>query len=101
MSQENIPNINLKVGETTQIDLTSIAGSTGYVWFLSHQPDCLWLNDIEYVAAQPVIPGRPVKKVFHLMGGAAGQDYIEFVQVRPWEPREIAKKTVYAVIVTE
>jgi predicted secreted protein len=95
-----IGDINIKVGQPTEVKLKNNSG-TGYSWYLSHKPDCLWLDDTNVEQYTPSGPGRPFNKVFSLMGGAVGQDYIEFILVRPWLPNEIAKKVVYAVIVHE
>lgn len=96
-----IGDIKIKVGQPTEVSLHSNAGATGYVWFLTHTPDILWLGDIEYVGPKPAIPGRPWKKIFTFIGGKKGEDYLEFNLVKPWKPNEVVQKAVYSVSVHE
>ena len=92
--------ISIKIGQPTEISLKSNAGATGYVWFISHAPDILWLGDIEYVAPDPPGPDRSWKKIFSFVGSKEGQDYLEFSLARHWKPEDIVQKLVYDVNVT-
>lgn len=101
MKEIKMPDINIKVGQTTEVELKSIAASTGYSWVLVHKPDCLWLDDINYIYPEPPIPGKAGKVVFVFTGAAKCQDYVQFAQVRHWDLEDMVQKITYALIITE
>lgn len=94
-----MPDINIKVGQQTQIELKSNP-STGYEWYVVHKPDCLYMDSASYVAPQHIMPGAPGKQVFSFLGADACRDYVEFVYMRSWD-FEIGKRLNYALNITE
>lgn len=101
MREFKMPDINIKVGQTTEVALTERPG-TGYTWVLVHKPDCLWLENIHIIVPdKDIAVGIPIKKVFTFEGAEKCQDYVEFVLVRPFDLKDIAQKMTYALIITE
>jgi len=92
--------INIKIGQPTEVSLKSNAKATGYVWFVTHSPDILWLGDIAYIAPESPEREKVWKKIFTFIGGKQGQDYLEFSLARYWKPKEIVKKLIYKVNVS-
>lgn len=100
MNEIKMPDINIKIGQTTEVVLRSNAASTGYVWAISHKPDLLWLEGEGTYLKPGDIPGAPGKMTFTFTGAGKCQDYIQFILVRPWDLNDIAQKMTYAVIIS-
>jgi PKD repeat protein len=88
--------INIDVGEQTKVELEDNSGSTGYSWVIGHKPDSLWLIDSYYISPEDPIPGKPGTRVFIFYGADKCQDFIQFIKVRLWDPKN-AEITNYSV----
>ena len=83
------------VGQPVQVILQSMAGSTGYSWYLKHLDGGLALSK---ACAAPSGPGiAPVNHVFEFLATKEGSFSIVFDLIAPWRPGEAADTETFEV----
>jgi len=94
--------IELVVGQPVQITLQSMAGSTGYSWFLSKLSGGLALSYTTSTSTASV-PGQiaPTNQIFSFLATSKGSSEIEFSLIAPWRPGEAQDTEKYEVKITE
>ncbi len=94
--------IELVVGQPVQITLQSMAGSTGYSWFLTKLSGGLALSDTTSVPTATV-PGQiaPINQIFSFLAISKGTNEVEFSLIAPWRPSEVQDTEVYQVTIKE
>jgi len=94
--------IELVVGQPVQITLQSMAGSTGYSWFLTKLSGGLALSDTTSVPTA-TIPGQiaPINQIFSFLAISKGTYEIEFNLIAPWRPDDTADTEKYDVKIEE
>jgi hypothetical protein len=94
--------IECVVGQPVQITLQSMAGSTGYSWFLSKLSGGLALS---YTTSTPTagVVGQiaPTNQVFSFLATSKGNAEVEFSLIAPWRPGEAQDTEKYEVKITE
>jgi hypothetical protein len=90
--------INAIVGQPVQINLQSMAGSTGYGWYLTKLEGGLALSSVSIVPTAPGI--APVSHQFSFIAITAGTFTISFSLLAPWRPDEEADNETYTVTIT-
>ncbi len=90
------------IGQQIQITLQSMAGSTGYSWFLSKLDGGLSLSSA-YSVPVPANPGviGPVNQIFEFLAVKDGKFEVVFDLIAPWRPEEPADTETYDVSITE
>lgn len=92
-------NVQTKVGQHFEITVLDNSASTGHRWMLEQLPGCVMLEDVETVLPQgPMMPGRPVKRVFTFFADKAGNGTIRFGLVRlTVTPPQVVDQLAYLV----
>jgi hypothetical protein len=91
--------IAVVVGQPVQINLQSMAGSTGYGWYLTRLDGGLALSS---TAVIPTAQGiAPVSHQFSFIATKAGSYNVVFDLLAPWRPTEIADSETYVVTISE
>ncbi len=95
--------IDVVIGQPVQITLQSMAGSTGYSWFLSKLTGGLCLSGVSVAPGVDPSGGAivPVNQIFEFLATEKGAFEAEFKLIAPWRPEESADTISYAVTVTE
>jgi hypothetical protein len=85
------------VGQTINVNLQSMSGSTGYTWQISS------LSGINLVSAE-IIPGSmivPTNYIFNFFAVKTGTGKVEFNLIAPWRPEEPAQTIIYEIVIKE
>lgn len=91
--------IQTKVGQTLQITLQSMVGSTGYGWYLSKLDGGLALSSAHI---QPSAPGiAPVTHTFNFLAVEAGTFNLRFDLIAPWMPGDPGETKSYKVTISK
>lgn len=90
---ELLPPINAKVGDIIDISIPSNP-STGYSCLLSDMPECVYFEESEYIADQPVRPGSGGTSQFKFLAVQKGEGSIIFHDVKFSQPLDIKEPTV-------
>ncbi len=103
MAKEKKKTIDAVIGQPVQITLQSMAGSTGYSWFLSKLTGGLYLAGVSVVPGQDPSGGAiaPVNQVFEFLAAEKGKFEVEFKLIAPWRAEETADTEVYVINITE
>lgn len=97
MSESVMPEQICKIGKTIEIELQSIAGSTGYTCALVDKPDSIWF-DCEATQFTPGhYPGQPGMMSFTFMGVAECKGEIVFKYVRPWDLTDVTDVVIFPI----
>ncbi len=99
--KSQVPVVNTVVGETFDITLQSMQGSSGYGWHLAKMPRCLTLLSERM---EPVFPERmigPVRHIFTFVAVSPCKDCLEFSLLAVWKPLEVADTQVYEVSISK
>jgi hypothetical protein len=91
--------ITASVGQPVQIKLQSMAGSTGYSWYLTELDGGLVLSSAIVVPTAPGI--APVNHVFDFLAEKAGSFKVVFELKAAWRPGEKADTEVFEVEISE
>ncbi|NOQ23704.1 MAG: hypothetical protein GQ565_13790 [Candidatus Aegiribacteria sp.] len=83
------------VGQPVQIKLQSMAGSTGYSWYLTELDGGLTLSSAVVVPTAPGI--APINHVFDFLACATGSYKVVFELKAPWRPGDVADTEVFEV----
>ncbi|MCU7923968.1 MAG: protease inhibitor I42 family protein [Candidatus Thiodiazotropha sp. (ex Dulcina madagascariensis)] len=97
--RSSLPVVQAAVGESFDIHLQSMQGSTGYGWYLSGLPEGVALLG---VTASPVYPGPtvgPTRQTFTFVGLTEIESSLEFHLLAPWKPTEPADHKVFALFI--
>jgi Chagasin family peptidase inhibitor I42 len=90
--------ITAVIGQPVQVNLQSMAGSTGYGWYLTHLDGGLALSSVAIVPTAPGI--APVSHQFSFIAITAGTYTLSFSLLAPWRPNEEADNETYTVTIT-
>lgn len=87
--------ISAYVGQPVQIKLQSMAGSTGYAWYLTKLDGGLALSSAVVI---PTAPGvAPVNHVFDFLACTVGSFQVVFELAAAWRPGEAAETEIFEV----
>ena len=91
--------VNVSAGENFTIELKSIAGSTGFVWWTQFDTEYLSLVSSSEQAgdAKPGWVGVPGKKVFVFNAKKPGSTDVIMLLIQPWENSTVAQRLIYPV----
>lgn len=95
------PPINVTVGDTFDVTLQSMAGSTGYSWYLREMPRCVVLVAIK---TEPVHgPGTigPSRHIFTFIAMSPCEAEIDFALLALWHPQDVADIRAYPLKISE
>jgi hypothetical protein len=99
MNELTMPEIICKVGQSFEIDLRSIAASTGYVCALAHKPDCLWLEgEATHLEPGPFPPITMGKMIFTFLCLVECKEQLVFKYVKPWDLKDIGQKVIFPIV---
>jgi len=91
--------IQAVVGQPVQITLQSMAGSTGYAWYLSHLEGGLVLSGTSVCPTEPGV--SPLNHVFEFLAVKAGSFSVKFELLAPWRPADPGDSETYQVTISE
>ena len=97
--RSNLPAVQAAVGESFDIHLQSMQGSTGYGWYLSGLPEGVALLS---ATADSIYPGTavgPTRQTFTFVGLAEVKSSLEFRLLAPWKPTEPADRKAFALFI--
>ncbi len=91
--------VNVSAGENFTIELKSIAGSTGFVWWTQFDTEYLSLvsSSEQSGDAKPGWVGVPGKKVFVFNAKKPGSTDVIMLLIQPWENSTVAQRLIYPV----
>ena len=101
VSEQNsqLPVVKAAVGESFEIQLQSMQGSTGYGWYLTGLPEGVALLSTTSAPVHPEPMIGPVRQIFVFVGLREIKASLEFQMLAPWKPTEPADRKVYALLI--
>jgi hypothetical protein len=95
----DLPVVKAAIGESFDIHLQSMQGSTGYGWYLSGLPEGVVLLGVttSSIYSQPIV--GPTRQTFTFVGLTTIESNLEFRLLAPWKPTEPADRKVFALYI--
>jgi predicted secreted protein len=91
--------VNVTAGENFTIELKSIAGSTGFVWWTQFDTEYLNLvsSSEQSGDSKPGWVGVPGKKIFVFSAKKPGSTDVIMLLIQPWENSTVAERNIFPV----
>lgn len=86
-----------KIGKPIEIELRSIAASTGYICALANKPENIWLDGEATQFTPGHITGQPGKMIFTFIGVEECKGELVFEYVRPWDLKDVADVVIFPI----